>query len=99
MGTMIANAMFYGQDEVKPAFQIQIGPIIINSTTLQISIYGTLVTMPASMALLTIFKKAKPKESIIGPANMDAATKVKHTRNTSGRNSVEISKFSRWKRE
>ncbi|XP_066292394.1 polycystin family receptor for egg jelly-like isoform X1 [Branchiostoma lanceolatum] len=72
--TMIANAMFYKKSEVEDPGEFSLGPITLSLTNIIISIESTFVVLPASMALVTFFKKAKYKPT---PAEKEAEERKK----------------------
>ena len=64
---MIANAMFFGQGDTAANTQgLVLGPIKITLGMLWISFISILITTPAAVIVVLLFKQAKPKEPNIG---------------------------------
>lgn len=59
---MIASAMYYGQEgtEERP-LGLTIGPLNITLTQVYISLMTVMITMPANLLIITLFKKACPQ--------------------------------------
>jgi len=59
--TMIANAMWYGQEsELDPGILFKIGPIMLSYTQIRIATMSTLVVFPVNFCIITLFRKSKP---------------------------------------
>ncbi len=60
--TMIANAMFYQQDDnAEGDVVVQIGPIRLSAATIICSIFSALVVVPINTIIVTVFRKSAPK--------------------------------------
>ncbi|CAH1789327.1 unnamed protein product, partial [Owenia fusiformis] len=64
--TMIANAMWYRSDETVTQDQaLRLGPFVFTISQLWISLIGNLTVFPINMIIVTLFRRAAPKKSLI----------------------------------
>ena len=61
--TMIANAMFFGNNNDSPGNKVivSMGTVVITTDTLLISIYATMIVLPVNLLIVTLFRKSRPK--------------------------------------
>ncbi|XP_070555890.1 polycystin-1-related protein-like isoform X2 [Ptychodera flava] len=74
---MISNAMFYGKkDEAKDTKGIEIETFRLSFGTVYIALISSLVTLPASITMVSLFKKARPNVRVV-PTTTDLETEAK----------------------
>ena len=102
--TMITNCMFFKSDEkAENVSAVSIGPFSFTLHQLFISIVTTLIVFPPSLAIVTIFRKAKPKKTSIMQMNQTLSQKSKKFRwrtlnpGSSLWNNVEKTRFQKFK--
>lgn len=66
MCTMLANAMFYkdgeGGNSGDSGVEVKIGPIRLSIKQIGIGVMSSLVVLPVNLAIVNIFRKARPKD-------------------------------------
>lgn len=59
---MLAGAMFFGREATGDGgSELQIGPVLIGTKALYISIVSALIVMPVNIAIALLFKRSRPK--------------------------------------
>ena len=67
--TMIVNCMFFKSTNPDHTTSVHIGPIEITLQQLFISVVSTLIILPPSVAIITFFKKSRPKQNTVQLTN------------------------------
>lgn len=63
--TMITNCMFFKASNPDHTTSVHIGPIEITLQQIYISVVCTCIVLPPSVAIVTIFRKARPKPNAV----------------------------------
>jgi polycystin 1L2 len=102
--TMITNCMFFkADDNVQNVSTLQVGPFAFTLHQLFISIVTTAIVFPPSMFIVTVFRKARPKNNGIMQMNQQLSQKSKKFRwrkvngGSSLWNNVEQTKMQKFK--
>lgn len=73
---MIANAMFYGQEQnVEQVSSLRLGPFSFTLAQIYISFISTLVVLPVNVLQVQLFRKARPKRNEIACTMPDGQKK------------------------
>lgn len=76
--TMITNCMFFRADENQENVKaLKLGPIQFTLHQVFISVVTTCIVFPPSLAIVTIFRKARPKKNTIQQENQKMSQKTK----------------------
>ncbi|KAI8489530.1 hypothetical protein Bbelb_326970, partial [Branchiostoma belcheri] len=76
--TMVTNAMFYRTDStVKDPGRFSIGPLKLSLYELYVSVVSSVITLPATLAVVELFRRSKPKQVCKG-SRRNSHVKVIH---------------------
>lgn len=75
--TMIVNCMFFKSTNPDHTTSVHIGPITITLQQLYISVVSSLIILPPSVAIITIFKKSRPKQNTVQLNNAAKSVRFK----------------------
>ncbi|XP_078670985.1 polycystin-2-like protein 2 [Branchiostoma floridae x Branchiostoma belcheri] len=75
---MVTNAMFYRTDSsVKDPGRFSIGPLKLSLYELYVSVVSSVITLPATLAVVELFRRSKPKQACKG-SRRNSHVKVIH---------------------